>query len=111
MLTGCQNNAIERMQRQVVKLAFGWANSYSTTCAQQGIKTLEERRKYNLDKFVAKSATNPRFADSWFPLRDLQGPNIRERRIFREMNARTSRYYNSPLAYMRRRANDLLDAA
>ena len=108
MLTTAQSQTIERMQKQVIKLAFGWEKSYSAYCEEQRIQTLEERRKECIDRFVAKSVNNERFMEDWFPLREIEGPDIRGRRIFKETCARTSRYYNSPLAFMRRRANDIL---
>ena len=98
------------MQRQVIKLAFGWQVPYSEICKRYGITTLKQRRIDIIDRFVAKAVNNERFRDTWFPLREQGGPEVRDKRIFRETCARTSRYYNSPLAYMRWRANDLLTA-
>ena len=107
LLTISQSNSIEKMQKQVVKLAFGWEKSYSVICAEQDIATLRQRRIDYIDRFVAKSIQNSRFKDSWFPLREEAAYNLRERRPYRETKSRTSRYYNSPLSYMRRRANVL----
>ena len=109
MLTNKQVLEIERLQKQVVKLVFGWEQSYTDICQRYNIETLEERRKTMLDRFVMKTTANPRFSESWYPLR-LPGPEVRDRRIYMEATARTHRYYNSPLATMRRRANDLLTA-
>ena len=77
----------------------------------KNIKTLKTRREEYIDRFVAKSLTNTRFSQVWFPLREEGGMELRGRRAYVETRARTSRFYNSPLAYMRRRANDLLVAA
>ena len=107
LLTATQTLAIERLQKQVVKLCFGWDNSYTETCALNGITSLEQRRKDGVDRFVLKTVNSKRFAPEWYPLRQA-GPEVRDRRIYYETAARTSRYYNSPLSYMRRRANDLL---
>ena len=111
MLTAAQSLALERMQRQVAKLAFGWDTTYDMVCQRYGIQTLKARRIEILDRFVAKTANSPRFMDTWYPVRDMEGPDIRDRRTFKESIARTSRYYNAPLSYMRRRANDLLAEA
>ena len=111
MLTVSQEETLERMQKQVIKLAFGWTDSYVNICNNNGIDTLKNRRLAALDRFVAKTADSDRFADAWFPVRDLQGPEIRNRRIFQETKSKTTRFYNSPLAFMRRRANDLLEGA
>ena len=108
MLTSCQSDDIERMQRQIVKLCFGWRKSYGTICTEQDIKTLKERRiDYTIDNFIKKTVNNPRYKDSWYPLRDAPAYEMRDRRPFVETIARTSRYFNGPLSYLRRRANDL----
>ena len=109
LLTSQQSIALERLQKQVIKLAYGWELSYQEACSRYGIESLEDRRKLMLDRFVAKTLRNPRFAEDWYPLRQ-DGPNVRNRRIYMETCARTNRYYNSPLALMRRRANDMLTA-
>ena len=110
LLTAQQAEELERLQRQAIKLSYGWDRSYQEICASQNIQTLEERRKLAVDRFVCKAAENPRFAEQWFPLRMEAGHEIRDRRIFHETCARTERYHKSPLANMRRRANDLLTA-
>ena len=72
---------------------------------------MQERRKEACDRFVMKTTNNTRFAEDWYPLRqDLGDPELREKRIYYETCSRTVRFYNSPLAYMRQRANDLLVA-
>ena len=110
LITSAQAAALERMQKQIVKLAFGWDTPYLEICAQHGIESLEERRKRSIDKFVQKTLVNPRFTATWYPVRDYAGPNVRGRRIYHETVSRTSRYYNAPLSYMCRRANDMLTA-
>ena len=110
LLTKCQANDIERMQKQVVKLAYGWDYSYQEICAVKSIDTLEERRINYIDNFVRKALNNTRFNSAWFPLRDVDTHNIRDRKIYSETRTRTTRYYNSPLSYMRRRANHINDA-
>ena len=108
LLTLAQSETLERMQKQAVKLAYGWDQSYETICDNKGIETLKKRREKYIDRFVSKTLLNSRFSNTWFPVRDPAAMNIRGRRNYIETRARTSRYYNSPLSYMRRRANDLL---
>ena len=69
--------------------------------------TLKKRRELYIDKFVLKAIDNPRYKNSWFPRREEDQYNLRARRPYVEIRAKTLRYYNSPLAYMKRRANDL----
>ena len=54
-----------------------------------------------------KALRSNRFSPSWFPLREVDEHNLRGRRPYVKTRARTGRYYNSPLAFMRRRANNL----
>ena len=98
------------MQKQAAKLAFGWEKSYEEICAQHNITTLKKRREIQIDKFVVKNVNNPRFGLEWFPTRHSDNYNIRDRDPFKETKCRTTRYYNSPLSFMRRRANALVQA-
>ena len=111
MLTKGQAAELERMQKQVVKLAYGWEQHYSDLLAVNNIQTLKERRENYIDNFVIKLLDNNRFRDDWFLMREETEISLRNRRPFKETAAKTSRYFNSPLSYMRRRANDLCVAA
>ena len=95
------------MQKKVAKLAFRWDKSYTSICEDHGIETLKKRREVYIDNFVQKALDNPRYSDNWFPRRGENLHNLRARRPYKENKAKTSRYYNSPLSYMKRRANDL----
>ena len=106
LLTAGQSDELERLQRQVVRLAYGWNNSYEDLCAIKNIDSLKKRREDYLDRFTEKTLNNERFSH-WYPVRERDEHQLRNRRNFEETRARTSRYYNSPLAYLRRRANDL----
>ena len=105
MLTKEQSNDIERLQKQAVKLSFGWNKTYQCICEEQRITTLKKRRELYVDSFVRKTMRSARFGPTWFPVRGRDVYGLRERRDIEETNARTSRYYNGPLSYMRRRAN------
>ena len=107
LLTVSQSDEIEKMQRQAAKLAFGWHKSYDVICAEQNIQTLKTRREAYIDSFTLKALRSNRFSTSWFPLRDQTEHDLRDRRPYRETRARTKRFFNSPLSFMRRRANDL----
>ena len=107
MLTQTQSNELERFQKQAAKLAYGSEKSYAELCSEHGIETLKERRAKQVDKFVTKTMKNPRYADEWYPLREDDMHNIRDRKKYRETKTKTLRYYNSPISYYRRRANEL----
>ena len=111
MLTGAQSEEIEKMQKKVVKLAFGWDRNYEVVCAEQNIESLKVRREQYIDNFVTKTLCNERFSEAWFPLRSPDVHNLRDRRPYKETKSKTNRFYNSPLSFMRRRANDLFSAS
>ena len=106
LLTGGQSEDIEKLQKQAAKLAFGWNRSYSQICEDENIVTLKKRREKYVDNFILKTLMNERFR-VWFPTREEDGHNLRGRRNFVETRAKTNRYFNSPISFMRRRANEL----
>ena len=69
-----------------------------------GLETLEKRRIGLVDSFAKKTSKNPRYS-AWFPRVAPTDHNIRERLTYQEEFARTERYKNSPVFYMRRRLN------
>ena len=71
-----------------------------------GLKTLKERRSDLTDKFALKLRNNPRYS-YLFPQRPLEQRRARRGNRYVEENARTSRLFNSPIYYMRRRLNVL----
>ena len=107
MLTKTQTVDIERLQKQAVKLCFGFEASYSRILDNWDIETLEDRRLKAVKRFVSKAIRNPRFAPRWFKRRQEDQHGIRRRRPFEERKANTNRFYNSPLMFMTRIANDL----
>ena len=107
IINGGQSADLEHMHRLAITVCYGGNVEVRGLMADLGIETLEARRIRRTDSFVAKAVRNPRLAESWFPLRPDNGHNLRVRRPFLEESARTSRKFNSPIAYYRRRANDL----
>ena len=108
MLGVGQSNELERMQKQVTRLCFGFDKHYAEVLEEQEIRTLKERRVIAARKFVAKTiANNPRFANKWFARRPGVQADIRSRRPYIEKRARSERYRNSPLLYLQRIANDM----
>lgn len=63
-----------------------------------------------VDSFITKVARNPRFRH-WFPVKAGAGMELRRPRRVEETRAKTERRYKGPLAYMRRRANELGNCA
>ena len=110
MLTVTQSNELERLQKQVVRLCFGHNRPYDDICLIHNIKTLRERREERIRKFTAKAMANERWASKWFKNRPGIDPELRNRRPFVELRARTERYRKSPLLQLQRTANDIATA-
>ena len=97
---------LERIQRLAVRICFGNDNT-DTIMNEHGIQTLEERRKRRCDAFLRKAIKHPDFGRKWFRPRAGEGRDLRKRRQIEETKATTNRRFNSPLAFLRRRANEL----
>ena len=106
MLSDAQDEALERLQSQALKLIFGWRLSYSRVRELAGVETLRSRRVELCDKFASKCLGSRRFS-AWFPLRDDVRRSARNTagEKYKEFFARCDRLKNTPLYYMRRRLN------
>ena len=67
LLTKTQSEKLERMQRKVMKIIYGFEQSYQRCLSLAGIDYLSIRRVKLCERFALKTAANPRFSH-WFPL-------------------------------------------
>ena len=107
MLTGGQEEDLERMHRLAVKICFGFDAPTDAVMQTQGIESLRARRTRRCDVFLRKAIKSPRFGPAWFPKRRGEQRDLRRRREIQESRSLTWRRFNSPLEYLRRRANKL----
>ena len=105
MMTAKQDEEVERLQSQALKLIYGRDVSYRVMRARAGVETLRQRRIDAVDKFASKCTTG-RFSH-WFPLKGgrRSGRGVVREEKYLESFARCDRLKNSPLYYMRRRLN------
>ena len=106
MLLAGQAEALERLHRYAVRVCFGFDIDVGALMRERGIEPLSVRRERRVDSFICKAANNPRFGH-WFPLRDAGPRDLRNTRKIQEIRSRTTRRHNGPMAYKRRRANEL----
>ena len=106
LLTRGQEEQLERLQRHAIRVCHGYEVPVEEHMETWGISTLKDRRSRRMDKFIRKAAANPRFS-SWFPPRDGVARELRNRRGIQEPQAFTCRRFNSPLSFIKRRANEL----
>ena len=105
MLNNTQTNELEHLQKLALKIVYGVSGvEYNTLLERAGIPTLKERRLRMVDNFIRKTAVHPIYK-AWFPAREVTGYNLRKEMVYEESRARTSRLYNSPLFFFRRRLN------
>lgn len=97
------SDALERQQTLALRNIFGVEKSAQRLRKEANLETLYSRREKAVIKFALKTAENPRFRE-WFPKRSAR--TVRSHRPFLEKTARTDRYRNAPLNYMKRALND-----
>lgn len=107
LLNKGQEEDLERIHRQAIRVCFGSNEPVRDLMQRHGLETLKERRERRCDRFIVKAATNPLFQARWFQRRPASGHNLRRRREIAEPRATTMRRFNSPLAFIQRRANQL----
>ena len=107
MISVKQSLLLERQQTQALRNIFGNNLSARQLRAKAAVPLLEDRRKNACIKLAQKSLQSDRFSD-WFPRRDhsrySQRHGVNYNR-FEEEQARTERYRNCPINYMRRIMN------
>ena len=68
MITGSDNNELERIQMQALKAINVWRLSYRELLEMSGLEQLSARRAAYFEELAKKMSTSTRFA-SLFPLR------------------------------------------
>ena len=101
LLNDNQDQLLERLQRQALKVIYGVSFSYTEMRTKAGVTTLRQRRIDLCDKFAAKCLKSDRFRH-WFRenqkcRRSSRGSVAGEQ--YEEEFARCLRYYNSCLLY------------
>ena len=107
MLTQGQEDYLERLQRHALRICFGYDRPVEEWMDHFNISTLKECRIRRCDSFIRKAAANPRFGPRWLPAREPLQVGLGTRREIRETQATSLRRFNSPLAFLRRRANQI----
>ena len=90
-----------------MRLCFGPGLPFYLARETHDIATLEQRRNKAIERFTEKSLRNVRFSEKWFRRRPEISTNMRRRRPYEETQARTSRFYKSPVLHIQRVANTI----
>ena len=99
-----QSEDLERLQRRIFKVIFGWNYSYRSVLEHYGLKTLKERREESVLKFAQKTADNPRFKD-WFKKNPPRKHKTRRNLLYQMSKLKKKRGRKNPLNYMRELLN------
>ena len=98
-----QSNRLESVQKQCLRIMYGYGRSYKELLEISGLETLENRRKVLFENFANKIVKNGNYSDM-FPLNEMNR-TTRISKKYVEFHAKTDRLYNSPLYSMRRYLN------
>jgi hypothetical protein len=102
LLTKDQEEDIERLQSQSLKIIYGFDKPYREILEETGLQTLKERRAAAVLKFAQKSLEG-KYAH-WFPLNEPKRAT-RHALTYREEYARCERLRKTPIYHMRRVLN------
>ena len=100
-------NKLELMQKQAIKIIYGYNINYGNILEIKGIETLAERRTKSSLSFAINNKDKDRFK-KWFPLAPNERTNVRgtTHRKYLEKQTRTERTKNNPLQNMIRLLNE-----
>ena len=104
MITATQGERIERIQRSVMKIIFGFETSYAESLQLSGLERLSVRRDDLIRRFAERTSLNPRY-EHWFPPLNPHPHDLRRRLRYREDLTRTERRKKGPIMTMRRILN------
>lgn len=107
LLNHGQEQQLEGLQRHALQVCFGFVTEVEEVVESHTIQTLNKRRIRRCDKFLRKVSTYARFGPRWLPEREGISWQLRNRRHVQEIAARSLWWFNSPLAFLNRCANEL----
>ena len=108
MMTKHQSGMLERQQIRALSAVYGFDKSSSQLLSMSGLDSLFDRREAAADRFAQKLVANPRYGHL-FPERppDQLRARVETRNKYIETIANSTRMFNSPLYYLRRRLNHI----
>ena len=61
-----QSNRLEKIQKQCLRIMYGYGKSYSELLGLLGLQSLKDTRRAQFEKFAESAVKNPVYA-RWFP--------------------------------------------
>lgn len=107
MLKSGQFNRLERLQTICLKTIYGFEFSSNQVRQLASIQTIQDRFSQLTDNFILKEAKNN--VMGWFEVRSSIEyiDKLRNPRKFQELNSKSTKMYQGPVAYFIRRLNHL----
>ena len=108
MITADLANQLEKIQRQALRIIYGWDVRIDDLMAVKGIETLQERREKAVLNFALKNEEREKYGKKWFRKTEDHGREVRTntRRKYVVPQCRTERYMNNPITNMTRMLNE-----
>ena len=102
------SHKLESVQRQAMKVIYGWDVDYGALLENGTIETLKSRRIDAIKKFALKAEASSRFGSNWFKFTPSTDRTVRDstRNKYVEQTCRTERGRNNPLNLMTRILNE-----
>ena len=99
---------LEKIQRQALKIIYGWDIDVGTLMEVKGIDALGERREKAVLNFALKNEEKERFGKKWFKKSISTQMEMRDgtRGKYRMPLCRTDRMSNNPVVYMTKKLNE-----
>ena len=100
------SDRLEAVQKQAMKIIYGWEYPYQKLLDDGVIEPLKERRIEAMKKFANKVADSPRFGPDWLKLNTVEERAVRTttRNKYLEGKVRTERDKNNPLHVLTKRS-------
>ena len=108
MIPASLSDKLERVQRQALKIIYGWNENIDRIMEIKGIETLEERREKTILRFALKNEDKEKFGKRWFKISENTDRGVRAgtRRKYRMPACRTDRMQKNPVSYMTQKLNE-----
>ena len=102
------SNRHEQVQRQALRIIYGWHINVDELMIAKNIETLKQRRTTNVLKFAIKTSASDRFGPKWYTEVPAAERAVRQttRGRFVEKRRRTERGRQNPIDVMTRMLNE-----
>ena len=97
---------LEKQQRRILKIVYGFEISYRKALEKSGLERLDVRRSALREHFVIKLSRNDRF-EEWLPLNETPVYALRYTAKYAELPFRTERLRGAPIYSFHRILNFL----